>query len=408
MVVHMVACRAIPALVLACCAPAFTADWPQWRGPHRDGISTETGLLDTWPAGGPKLTWKTQGLGEGYSSFAVVGDRLFTQGQQGNQEFVAAFDTNTGKQLWKTSSGSAFRESRGHGPRGTPTVDGTRLYALAADGTLLCLDTATGQRVWGMNLMEKFGGRVPTWGISESPLVDGDRVIVTPGGPGASVVALEKTKGELLWKSQSDPAGYSSPMAFDAGGSRKVVVFTAHGAMGLDFKNGDFQWRYDKVSNRTANIATPIVRDGYVFLSSDYGTGCALLKLTPGARATSASEVYFNRDMRNHYSTSVLVGDYMYGFSSSILTAMKFLTGEVAWRDRSVGKGSLTYAEGHLYALSEDGVVGLIEATPQGYKERSRFEIHRGSYPTWTPPVIANGKLYLREQDNLYCYNIKR
>jgi outer membrane protein assembly factor BamB len=198
-------------------------------------------------------------------------------------------------------------------------------------------------------------------------------------------------------------------MAFDAGGPRKVVVvFTANGAMGLDLNNGEFQWRYDKVSNRTANIATPIVHEGYVFLSSDYGTGCALLKLTPGVRAVAASEVYFNRDMRNHYSTSVLIGDYVYGFSSGILTAMKFLTGEVAWRNRSVGKGSVTFAEGSLYALSEDGVVGLIEATPQSYKEKSRFEIHKGSYPTWTPPVIANGKLYLREQDNLYCYNIKR
>src|SRR5258707_151685 len=203
-----------------------------------------------------------------------------------------------------------------------------------------------------MNLMERFGGRVPTWGISESPLVDGDRVIVTPGGSGASVVALEKTKGGVLWKSQSDPAGYSSPVSFDTGGSRKLVVFTAHGAMGLDLKNGEFQWRYDKVSNRTANIATPIVHDGYVFLSSDYGTGCALLKLTPGGRTVSASEVYFNREMRNHYSTSVLIGDYVYGFSSGILTAMKYLTGEVAWRNRSVGKGSVTYAEGLLYALS--------------------------------------------------------
>ena len=187
-----------------------------------------------------------------------------------------------------------------------------------------------------------------------------------------------------------------------------VVVFTARGAIGLDLKSGEFQWRYDRVANRTANIATPIVHAGYVFLSSDYGTGCALLKLTPSARGVSASEVYFNRDMRNHYSTSVLIENYLYGFSSGILTAMKFATGEVAWRNRSVGKGSVTYAEGRLYALSEDGVMGLIDATPQEYRERSRFEIHRGSYPTWTPPVIANGKLYLREQDNLYCYNIHR
>ena len=393
---------------LACCAPGVAADWPQWRGLHRDGISPETALLESWPAGGPRLVWKTQGLGEGYSSFAVVGDRIYTQGQQGNQEFVLAYDTNTGKQLWKVPTGGGYQESRGNGPRGTPTIDGDRLYALAADGTLVCLRAATGERVWGVNLMERFGGRVPTWGISESPLIDGDRLIVTPGGPGASVVALEKLKGNLLWKSQSDSAGYSSPIAFDAGGARKVVVFTAQGAIALDMKNGEFQWRYDKVANRTANIATPIVHDGYVFLSSDYGTGCALLKLTASAKAVDASEVYFNREMRNHYTTSVLVGDHLYGFSSGILTAMKFLTGEVAWRDRSVGKGNVIYAEGNLYAFGEDGVVGLIQATAQSYREKSRFEIRKGSYPTWTPPVIANGKLYLRDQDNLYCYNIKR
>jgi outer membrane protein assembly factor BamB len=395
-------------MAVASWASAGAADWPQWRGPNRDGISAETGLLDSWPAGGPRLVWKIQGLGEGYSSFAVVGDRLYTQGQQGNQEFVVAFDTTTGKELWKTAGGGGYNESRGHGPRGTPTIDATRLYALAADGTLLCLDTATGKRIWGMNIVEKFGGHVPTWGISESPLVDGDRVIVTPGGPGASVVALDKDTAKVLWQSQSDPPGYSSPMTIEAATTRTVVVFTARGAIGLDLKTGELQWRYDKVANRTANIATPIVHDDYVFLSSDYGTGCALLKLTPATRGVSATEVYFNREMRNHYSTSVLVGDHVYGFSSGILAAMKFLTGEVAWRNRSVGKGSVTYAEGRLYVLSEDGVLGLIDATPQEYRERSRFEIHRGNYPTWTPPVIANGKLYVREQDNLYCYNIHR
>jgi outer membrane protein assembly factor BamB len=395
-------------LSFLCAAIGFAADWPQWRGPNRDGISTEIGLLDSWPAAGPRLVWKAQGLGEGYSSFSVVGDRLYTQGQQGNQEFVFAFDVNTGKQVWSTPGGRAYHEQRGHGPRGTPTIDGTRLYALGADGTLLCLETSTGKRIWGMNMVEKFRGSVPNWGISESPLVEGDRVIVTPGGSDAAVVALDKTTGELIWKSQSDSAAYSSPIAFDAAGSRKVVVFTSDGAIGLDMKTGAFEWRYNKVANRTANIATPIVKAGHIFLSSDYGTGCALLKLTPSGRSVTASEVYFNREMKNHYSSSVLVGDYVYGYSSSVLTAMKFLTGEVAWRDRSVGKGSVAYADRHLYALGEDGVVGLIEATPAGYKEKSRFEISRGRFPTWTQPVIANGKLYLREQDNLYCYNVKR
>jgi outer membrane protein assembly factor BamB len=396
--------RAIPLVYLLACTLAWAADWPQWRGPNRDGISPETGLLDSWPKGGPPLLWKAQGLGEGYASAAVSGGRLYIQGQQGDEEFVLALDSNTGKQLWRAQTGRQFRESRGYGPRGTPSIDGDRLYTLAADGMLVCLETATGKRIWGFNIVDRFHGQVPHWGISESPLVDGDRVIVTPGAAGAGVVALDKTNGKVLWMSQNDQAGYSSPVAFDSEGSRKVAVFTGEAAIGLDFNSGRLLWRYERVANRTADIATPIFHDGQVFLSSDYGTGCALLKVSAGG----ASEVYFNREMRNHYSTSVLVGDYLYGFSSSILTAMKFQTGEVAWRDRSVGKGSLIYADRHLYCLGEEGVVGLVEATPAGYREKSRFEIPKGGFPTWSPPVIADGKLYLREQDNLYCYNIKR
>ena len=385
-------------------ALAWAADWPQWRGPNRDGISSETGLLDTWPKGGPPLVWKIQGLGEGYSSPAIAGGRLFIQGQQGDEEYVLAFDAATGKQLWRAHTGIPFNESRGHGPRSTPTTDGDRLYALAADGMLVCLEAATGKTIWGYNIVDRFHGQVPHWGISESPLVDGNRLIVTPGGRGAAVVALDKMNGKPLWQSQSDSAAYSSPMIYDAGGARRVVVFTADAAMGLDLASGNLQWRYEHVANGTANIATPIVHGGEIFLSSNYGTGCVLLKAGSG----NAAEVYFNRNMQNHYSTSVLVGDYLYGFSTSILTAMKFETGEVAWRDRSVGKGSLIYADRHLYALGEDGVVGLVEATPSGYHEISRFEIPKGGYPTWSQPVIANGKLYLRDQDNLFCYNVKK
>jgi outer membrane protein assembly factor BamB len=339
---------------------------------------------------------------------AIVNGRLFTQGQRGNQGFVQVRDTRTGAKVWETVITGAFPQDRGPGPRGTPTIDGDRLYALSGDGVLACLETQTGKTVWKMNLVQRFGAGVVNWGMSESPLVDGERLIVTPGGRGASVVALNKRDGSVLWKSQSEEAGYSSPVAFDLGGARRIVVFTGEGAMGLSASNGELLWKYNKVSNRTANIATPIYHNGHVFLSSDYGTGCALLRLVPAGAGLKAEEVYFNRDMRNHYSTSVLVGDYLYGFSSAILTAMKFQTGEVAWRDRSVGKGSVTYADGHLYCLSEDGVMGLVEATPAAYREKSRFQIARGNYPTWTPPVIADGRLYLREQDNLYCYNVRQ
>jgi outer membrane protein assembly factor BamB len=382
---------------------ASAADWPQWRGPNRDGISSETGLLASWPQGGPRVVWKTQGLGQGYSSLAIVKDRIYTQGQRGNQEFVIAFDVKTGKQVWETPTSRAYRNDRGDGPRGTPTIDSNRLYAMTGDGVVVCLDTATGKIIWKENVSESYGGSIPNWGYSESPLVDGNRLIVMPGGRGASLVSLDKLTGKLQWKTGSDNAGYSSAIVADVGGVRQVLALSGSSAMGVMVDNGELLWRYTKVSNRTANIATPIYQDGHVFVSTDYGTGCALLKLGP----KTMSEVYFNRDMRNHYSSSVLVGNILYGYSSNILTAMNFKTGEVVWKDRSVGKGSVAYADKRIYALSENGVVGLIEATPEAYKQISTFEIQKGSLPTWSPPVIADGKLYLRDQDNLTCFDIK-
>jgi outer membrane protein assembly factor BamB len=394
-------------VVLGTLACAWAVDWPQWRGPNRDGITSETGLMKSWPAGGPQLAWKATGLGEGYASFSVARGRLYTMGQHGNKTLVYALDAATGKKTWEAEAGGSFRERRGHGPRATPTVDGDRIYAQAADGGLVCLDAASGKRIWGYNVVNKFGAQVINWGISESPLVDGERLIVNPGGPGASIVALNKKTGELIWKSQSDEAGYSSAIVFDAGPTRHIVAFTGEGAVGLNATNGELLWRYDKISNRTANIATPIHRAGYVFLSSDYGTGCALLKLTPSGGGVKASEVYFNREMKNHYSSSVLVGDHLYGYSSAILTAMKFMTGEVLWRDRSVGKGSVIYAEGNLYCQGENGTLALVEATPEAYREKSRFSITRASeFPLWTLPVIANGRLYVRDQDVLYSFGI--
>lgn len=396
--------RAFAAVSVVLASVSLTAaDWPQWRGPNRDGLSAETGLLTSWPAGGPRVLWRATGLGEGYSSMSVAGGRVFTQGQNSSQEFVLAFDAKTGARVWLTFTGRPFRESRGNGPRGTPTIDGDRLYAMAADGTLVSLEAATGKVIWSQNVVQKYGGSIIPWGMSESPLIDGSRVIVTPGGRGASVVALNKADGTLVWKGGSDLAGYASAVAADIGGVRQIITLTNDAALGLRADSGQVLWRYTKVANNTANIATPIVQNGHVFFSTSYDTGAALLRID----ARGASEVYFTRRMKNHYSTSVLIGDVLYGFDDSILTAMRFMTGDVLWRHRSVGKGSVIYADKHLYVLSEDGAVALVEASRDQYREVSRFDIPSGRYPTWAPPVVANGQLYIREQDRLVAFDIQ-
>lgn len=381
-------------------------DWPQWRGANRDGISKETGLLKEWGKDGPQIVWKASGAGRGYSSLAVSNGRIYTMGLRGDKEFIVAFDVKTGKEVWATQNGNAFRNDRGDGPRGTPTIEGDRLYALGGDGDLSCLDVKTGKVIWTMNVLQKFGGSNPRWGISESPLIMGEKVLVNAGGSGASVVAFNKKDGSVIWKTQSEQAGYSSAIPMTVGGKTQVVFFTSTRAVGLDPKDGALLWEYKNAANRTANAATPIVRDNRVFVSSDYGTGAGLVEIK--ADGKTAQEVYFTKEMRNHHSSSVLIGDYLYGFSSSILTAMKFDTGEVVWKDRSVGKGSLVYADGHLYCFSENGVVGLVEATPTGYKEKGRFTITQDSLPTWTHPVVAGGRLYLRDQDTIYAYNVKQ
>ena len=383
-------------------------DWPQWRGRNRDGIGVEKGLLKSWPKSGPPRAWHATGAGEGYSSFSVSGGKLYTLGARGGTEYVMAFDEATGKKLWEVANGRRFGNDRGDGPRGTPTISGSQLYAYGASGDLSALDAATGKVIWKVNVLEKFGGSNITWGLSESPLVWQDRVIVNAGGRGASIVALNRKDGSVLWQTGNDEAGYSSAIIHTVEGVPQAIVFTASRGMAVDARDGRRLWAYEKVSNQTANIATPIARGNKVFLSSDYGTGAALLELSsPGAGAINAREVYFTREMRNHHASSVLIGDHLYGFSGNILTAMQFDNGQVAWRDRSVGKGSVIFADERLYLYSEGGVVGLAEANPTGYREHGRFQLQTGSLPTWTHPVVANGKLFLRDQDSIYAYDVR-
>lgn len=403
------------AVAIAICTLTFSVvvsnrtldDWPQWRGRNRDGISAERGLMKSWPTNGPPLAWRTTGAGEGYSSFSAAHGRLYTLGARGATEYVIAIDAATGKKVWEVAIGSRFSNDQGDGSRGTPVVDGNQLYALGANGDLVSLDAATGKAAWKINLLQKFGGGNIRWGLSESPLVLDDRILVNAGARGASIVALKKADGSLLWKTGNDEAGYSSAVLHRVGAVPQAIFFTASRAVGVDTRDGRELWNYSKVANRTANIATPIVRGDRVFLSSDYGTGAALLQMTANGNAVTARELYFTNEMRNHHASSVLVGDHLYGFSSHILTAMKFDTGEVTWRDRSVGKGSVIFADDRLYLFSERGVMGLAEATPQGYREHGRFTIQAGARPTWSHPVVANGKLYIRDQDTIYAYDVR-
>ena len=385
-----------------------SADWFQWRGPNRDGISQETGLLQEWPKSGPSQAWRVNGAGNGYSSFSASGGRLYTLGARAGIEYVIAFDRATGKKVWETQNGRRFQNDRGDGPRSTPTVDGDRLYVLGGSGDLSCLDSATGQKIWSVNIVQKFGGVNPYWGYSESPLIVGDRILVNTGGRRAGIAAVAKADGSTLWQQHSDGAGYSSPVLMRTGSLNQVIFFTESRTVAVDPRDGRLLWSYNKANNGTANIATPIVRGTRVFVSSDYGTGGALLDIRAAGNLATANEVYFTRDMRNHHASSVLVGDHLYGFSSSILTALRFDTGAMVWRDRSIGKGSLIFADNRLYLYSEDGVVGLADASPEFYRERGRFTIPQQSgSPTWSHPIISNGMLIVRDQDNVFAYSVR-
>lgn len=384
------------------------ADWPQWKGPDRTGLSKETGLLKQWPANGPAVVWLAGGLGQGYGSMAVAGDRVFVQGTRSGNSVVVALNRADGKEVWSKALGRVGDDDRGPGPRGTPTVDGDRVYVLSENGDLACLRT-NGAEVWKRNILADFSGRQLNWLISESPLVDGAYVIVSPGGPGAGMVKLDKMTGKTVWttKELSDPAGYSSAIAADIGGVRTYLTFTAGAGVGVRASDGKLMFRYDRAANRVANITTPIFHDNKVFFTSAYDTGAGLVALSAANGTVSANEVYFTREMKNHHGGVVLVDGYLYGYNDSILTCLEFATGKMMWRDRSVGKGSVTFADGHLYLQGENNVVGLAEASPSGYKEKGRFTIADKGLPSWAHPVISDGRLYVRNQDSIVAYDIK-
>jgi outer membrane protein assembly factor BamB len=409
--------------ILSTCA--FAEDWPQWQGPDRNAISKEHGLLKEWTKDGPPLAWKINGLGGGYSAPSVAAGRIFGMSNRGDDEVIWALSEKDGKELWVTRLGPAVKQQAPQGKEGpgcTPTVDGEMLYVEGLGGSVACLQVKDGKLIWQRSLKSDFGARAPMWSYRESPLVDGDKVIYTPGGEDATLVALDKLTGKTIWKSQvpgGSGAGYASAIAIDFDGQRQYVQFTGKALVGVAASDGKFLWQYERPSNRMGiNCSTPVYDDGMVFAASAYGAGGGLVKLSKDANGTiKADEVYSTRKMQNHHGGMILLDGCLYGANGGneggFLVCLDFKTGNVLWDERDdaqhrAPKGSVALADGRLYYRTEKGTMLLIEPSSKQYIERGRFEQpDRSQQPDWAHPVIANGKLYLRDQDVLLCYDVK-
>lgn len=376
-------------------------DWPQWRGPRRDGTSREKGFIADWPKEGPRRLW-TARVGVGYSSVSVAGGRLYTMGNVGDVDHVMCLDITNGKLAWDYKYPCPAADPNGYpGPRCTPTVDGGLVFTVSRVGHLLCLNAATGALVWSRHLTNDFGGFLPTWGFSGSPLVEGEMLIVETGSAGRAVVALEKRTGRVVWANGNYLAAYSSPVAFDLARDRAVAVFSAVGLTGRAVSNGRILWHQPWTTSYSVNAATPIVLDDKIFISSGYGSGCALLQVT----ANSVRPVWSSKNMRNHMNSCVLWQGHLYGFDESQLRCLDVITGAVKWSTPAYGKGSLMLADGRLLLYGERGRLGLADATPAGFKETAGAQVIGGN-STWAPPVLSNGRIYCRSLAELICLDV--
>jgi len=415
------------------------ADWPQFRGPQRDGVSRETGLLKEWSKDGPPLLWTYANAGVGFSGPGVVGDRLYLSGGRGDTEFVFAIDlknvaNQTVKEAWSAKIGPLFQwkgNTWNAGPSATPTVDGELLYALGGQGELVCVETATGKERWRKHLPRELKGEVnpigggsedPTplgWGYTWAPLVDGDQLICVPGGKNGLLAALDKKNGKVLWQSKevAEQASYSSPIAVEVGGIRQYIVVTNPGIFGIAARDGKLLWSYRREpAYDDVVIATPVFHDSHVFATVGFGQGCDLIKLVPQGNEIKVEKILSNKSMQNRDGGVVLVGEHLYGHSESGgWLCQEFKTGKIVWSERGkLGRGSVTFADGNLYCCGEkEGVVVLVEATPKGWNEKGRLRLPRESRlrkpsgALWTHPVIANGRLHVRDQELLFCFNLK-
>lgn len=414
--------------LLATAVPAQTAgkyDWPQWQGPDRNAISKERGLLQDWPKDGPPLVWKAAGLGGGDSTPSIAAGRIFGMSTRGADEVVWALSESTGQPLWVARLGPAFVQDWAQakeGPGCTPTVDGDRLYVIGMAGDLSCVQVSDGKILWQRSLQRDFGAPVLAWSFRESPLVDGNKVICTPGGEGATIVALDKYTGATIWKSavEGDPRpAYASAIAFDYQGQRQYVQFTAKSLVGVAASDGKPLWWYTRAANGAGiNCSTPIHHDGHVFAASAYGAGGVWLKLKHDASGLpDAEEVWLSKKMQNQHGGVILFDGHLYGAhggnEGGALSCLEASTGKVRWDERDnpergVTKGSVALADGRLYYRVENGTMLLVEPSPERYIERGRFsQPDRSESPAWAHPVVANGKLYVRDHNVLLCYNVK-
>jgi outer membrane protein assembly factor BamB len=393
-------------------AVSQAADWPTFRGADRTDISPETGLLKQWPSAGPKKVWMNEDAGLGYSGFAIVGGTLYTMGSRDAVEFVIAIDTATGKEKWSAEAGALLKNGWGDGPRATPTVDGDKVYALSGKGSLICLNAADGKKLWSAEMVE-LGGKVPGWGYCESPLVEGNLVVVTPGGAQGTLAAFDKVTGKLAWQSAewTDPAQYASLIAVNHNGARQLIQLTMQSIAGVNAADGKVLWKTE-FPGKTAVIPTPVFKDGQVFVAAGYGVGCKSVKVGAG---NAVETLYETTDMVNHHGGVILVGDHLYGYNDKAgWTCMDFKTGAVKWADKKgLGKGAIHSADGLLYLLEErTGTVVLIEANPEGWKEHGRFTLspqttnRNPKGMIWTHPVVSGGRLYLRDQELLFCFDV--
>lgn len=404
--------------LLASCYPLAAADWPQWRGPHRDGISRDTGLLQSWPEGGPKLRWKRTDIGPGYSSPAVVAGRVYIQTTQDQDEYALCLDEQTGRDIWKAPIGKVGinRGPNYPGTRSSPTVSGDAVFCLASAGQLTCLGT-DGRLRWQKDLVKEFGGRVGTeqqsWAYSESVLVDGDAVICTPGGSEAVVIALNKANGDVIWKAAvagGDSAEYASPMPLEVGGVKQYVTFLRKGVIAVEARTGKVLWRYARTVDPGANILTPVVHQDKVFTAGSR-TGGGLVQVQVSGDKVEAREVYFDKALGSSIGGAIHVDGHLYGATAGLgLYCVEFATGKLRWNEKTVGNASLCYADGRIYARShQSGDVFLVEANPREYVQHGRLkQPDRTKTPAWPHPVVANGGLYLRDMNVLVCFDVRK